>query len=240
MPTADRQAPYVRISHEALRVNLDALRRAQPAGVDLVADLRRDAWGHGAQAIAETLMSDGVDAFVAEANADLPGRAVTDAALVTLDSHALLGLPRGGARTGVPVMRMFGHVLSLKRLAAGEGVSYGYTHRAAADTTVALVVGGYAQGIVRALGNEAHVAIGGRQHPIVGRVAMDVCVIDIGTGSGIIPGDEAVYFGDPTLGHPDLAKWSAVTTLDTAELAGVVGAHVTRLHSTGHSEGQRA
>ena len=50
-----------------------------------------------------------------------------------------------------------GTVLVVKPLRAGEGVSYGYTHRAARDTRIALVVGGYAQGIVRALGNRAPV-----------------------------------------------------------------------------------
>ncbi|MCH3159094.1 hypothetical protein K3X38_14655, partial [Listeria monocytogenes] len=53
---------------------------------------------------------------------------------------------------GVPAMTLVGTVLSTKRLLAGEGVSYGYRFRAPADTRVALVTGGYAQGVVRSAG----------------------------------------------------------------------------------------
>ena len=54
-------------------------------------------------------------------------------------------------------MRLTGSVLLTKALRAGEGVSYGYTHRADADTRVALVTGGYAQGVVRGLGDRISV-----------------------------------------------------------------------------------
>ncbi len=239
MPAADPQAPYVRISHDALRVNLEELRAALGKSTP-VADLRRDAWGHGAEAVATTLLRSGVDTFVVDAHVapvELPWNLQTDAALITLDPHALFGLAVGSKRRGTPVMRMFGHVLSLKRLVAGEGVSYGYTHRAPVDTTVALVIGGYAQGIVRALGNRAYVAIDGRHYPVVGRVAMDVCVIDVGAHTSVAPGDDVVFFGDPTLGHPDLSHWCEITGLPAAEMAGVVGQHVSRVHESPSTAG---
>lgn len=239
MPMADRQAPYARISHEALRLNVEAMRAAS-GDRPLVADLRRDAWGHGAEAVAATLRQQGVDTFVVDANVEVPGHLEQDAALVTLDPHALFGLPVGESRRGTPVMRLCGHVLSLKRLAAGEGVSYGYTHRAPADTTVALVIGGYAQGIVRALGNHAHVALGGRFCPVVGRVAMDVCVVDVGADTSVTAGDGVVFFGDPELGHPDLSRWCEITGLHAAELAGVAGQHVALVHEDTRTAGASA
>lgn len=114
-----------------------------------------------------------------------------------------------------------GRVLQIKPLRAGEGVSYGYRFRAPADTRVALVQGGYAQGVVRALGGQATVWIRGAEFPIVGRVAMDVCVIDIGTAD-IVPGDHAVFLGPE---HPDaLAHWARVTGMTELELAAGVGA----------------
>lgn len=229
MPTADRQAPYARISHEALRLNLEAMRIAS-GEITPIADLRRDAWGHGAEAVAATLQQSGVDTFIVDDHITLPGHHATDAALVTLDPCELFGLPVVGRAQGTPVMRLFGHVLSLKRLAAGEGVSYGYTHRAPVDTTVALVIGGYAQGIVRALGNHAHVAIAGSRYPVVGRVAMDVCVIDVGAETSVSAGDDVVFFGDPALGHPDLSHWCEITGMHAAEVAGVIGQHVSRVH----------
>ncbi|WP_457833122.1 alanine racemase C-terminal domain-containing protein, partial [Staphylococcus aureus] len=80
------------------------------------------------------------------------------------------GLPGGDPRAK-PVLSLHGRVLGTKPLLAGEGVSYGYIHRAPSDTTVALVTGGYAQGVVRSLGNAADVMIAGRRHRIVGCVA---------------------------------------------------------------------
>ncbi len=112
-----------------------------------------------------------------------------------IDPTLLYGLPdESGVLVTEPVMRLTGRVLSTKRLRAGDAVSYGYTYRASADTTVALVTGGYAQGIVRALGNQGLVDIDGVARPIIGRVAMDVCVVDL-AGSDVEAGAEATYFG---------------------------------------------
>lgn len=136
-----------------------------------------------------------------------------------LDNEKLLGLSAGFA----PVMTLLSTVLSVKALKAGEGVSYGLTHRAVEDTTVALVAGGYAQGVLRALGNRAAVRIGDRRHPIVGRVAMDVCVVDLG-GADVAPGAEVRFFG-PEL---PIARWSVATGLTTGELVAAVGQRVAR------------
>jgi alanine racemase len=124
-------------------------------------------------------------------------------------------------------MRLRGLVLSTKRLRAGDAVSYGYTFRAESDTTVALITGGYAQGIMRALGNRASVEIDGRERPIVGRVAMDVCVVDLG-GADAAVGTEATYFGGTGPAAPGLARWSEVTGLTMPELITVAGIHADR------------
>ena len=126
-----------------------------------------------------------------------------------------------------PALRLSGTVLSLKPLRAGEGVSYGYAHRATASTRIALVTGGYAQGVVRALGGRAHVRINGSSHPIVGRVAMDVCVVDVGDAD-VVPGDEVVFLGDPAADEPSLDEWAALTGLTPAEIAAVILQRVRR------------
>ncbi|MBN9187598.1 MAG: alanine racemase, partial [Microbacterium sp.] len=56
-------------------------------------------------------------------------------------------------------MSLVGRVLSTKVLLADEGVSYGLTYRAPEDTHIALVTGGYAQGVLRGLGNRVSVSI---------------------------------------------------------------------------------
>jgi alanine racemase len=119
-------------------------------------------------------------------------------------------------------MRLRGVVLATKDLRAGEGVSYGYLYRAAVDTRIALVTGGYGQGVVRSLGGVADVSFAGRRCPIIGRVAMDVCVVEI-ADAAIRRGDEGVFFGDPEEGEPAVEEWHTATGLTTAELVTAVG-----------------
>jgi len=122
-----------------------------------------------------------------------------------------------GQRRGTPALRAAGRIVTVKRIRAGEGVSYGYTHRAAADGRIGLVTGGYAQGVVRALGNRASVSVRGRRRRIVGRVAMDVCVIELGDGPAAA-GDEVVFLGDPERGEPEVGEWMTATGMSASEL----------------------
>lgn len=218
-------------------ISRSALAAGAAAAVDAggrIADLRRDAWGHGVLAVAHAVVAAGASAvrvdYVEEAETlRLEGiDAVTDRD-ADIDSLLLYGLPDGdGTQRTRPVMRLVGSVLSTKPLKAGDAVSYGYTHRATHDTTAALITGGYAQGIVRALGNAAHVEIDGVQRPIVGRVAMDVCVVDLQGAPTVAPGAEATYFGGLGPAGPALARWSAVTGLTIPELVTVAGTHAER------------
>lgn len=143
-----------------------------------------------------------------------------------VDPRTLFGLP-GGAADACPVLRLHGTVLSVKELRAGEGVSYGYSYRAPRDTRVALVTGGYAQGVVRALGNVADVTIRGSRQRIVGRVAMDVCVVDV-ADVPVVRGDQAVFLGEAGRGEPSLAEWVAATGMLPAELVAAVGLRAIR------------
>ena len=195
-------APVARLSERNLRANL-RLAQSGPGDDALAAD----AWGHGAEWVASVLSSLEVDP-----------REVHPA--------TLYGLPGGDGRAR-PVLSLHGRVLGTKPLLRGEGVSYGYTHRAPHDTTVALVTGGYAQGVVRSLGNAADVAIAGRRHRIVGRVAMDVCVVDVGEARPAW-GTEVVFFGDPDHGHPSLAEWTDATGWNPGEIVAAVGARAAR------------
>ena len=216
-----RTAPTARISLTAFEVNLRAVLAA--TGTALI-DLRADAWGHGAGHVARSAVAAGAERFlIDEADAAALARIVDPRRLELVGTstapEAVYGLTPGFE----PVLSLHGRVLSLKPLRAGEGVSYGYTHRATRDTRIALVTGGYAQGVVRALGNAASVRIAGERHPIVGRVAMDVCVVDVGPGSDVRRGDDVVFFGADGRASPTLAEWSAATGLTAAELVTAVG-----------------
>ncbi len=99
-----------------------------------------------------------------------------------------------------PAMRAIAQVVNLKRVAAGQGVSYGYRYRTTKETTLALVPFGYSEGMPRiAVG--AQVLIAGKLFEISGRVAMDQFVVDIGDHD--VPlGSEVVIFGDPAKSEP--------------------------------------
>lgn len=193
-----------------------------------VADLRRDAWGHGLLPVAQAVVAAGaravrVDTPLEAEALSLEGVVASIDEPADIDPLLLYGLPDAdGRRSTAPVLRLAGRVLSTKPLRAGESVSYGYTFRASEDTAVALVTGGYAQGIVRALGNRAEVEIDGALHPIVGRVAMDVCVVEIGDAE-VRLGAEATFFGGRGAAIDALSSWSRVTGLSAAELVTVPG-----------------
>lgn len=195
----------VRISRGALRDNIAAVLTWT---TDVAIDVRRDACGHGADLVAGVAHELGLGIF---AEGDDLSRS---RALAPLE--AVYGLSGRGA----PAMTFVGPVLSTKRLLEGEGVSYGYRFRAGKDTTIALVAGGYAQGIVRALGDRTDTMVSGRRRPIVGRIAMDVHVVDLGGGEAAA-GEETVLFGapDPAL----LTGWAAATGMTEVELAACVG-----------------
>lgn len=107
-----------------------------------------------------------------------------------------------------PAMTFQARVALVKQVAAGAGVSYGHDWIAPADTTVALLPAGYADGVPRALGGKVPVRIGQRQYPMIGRVCMDQLVVDLGdNAAGVAEGDLAVLFG-PGPDDPSAQQWA--------------------------------
>src|SRR5699024_1295234 len=102
----------------------------------------------------------------------------------------------------VPAMRLEAQVHLVKDADRGQGVSYGHTYTTAAETALANIPLGYADGIPRHAGNAAPVFLGGRRHQIAGRVCMDQFVLDVGRESGVQAGDVAVLFGSGAEGEP--------------------------------------
>ncbi len=80
-------------------------------------------------------------------------------------------------------------------IAEGEGVSYGLTHKASRQTRVTMVQIGYGDGYPRALSGVGEVLIGGVRCPIIGRVCMDVSVVQLNDAADVSVGDEVVLIG---------------------------------------------
>lgn len=157
------------------------------------------------------------------------------ATLVTPDAHydlvrpgiAVYGISPGGELAGpqeyglTPAMTLRARLASVKRVPAGQGVSYGHEYHTSAPTTLGLVPLGYADGIPRAAGGRGPVLAAGRIRPVAGRVCMDQLVVDLGDAPAE-PGDEVVLFGRPDRGEPCAEDW--------AQAAGTIGYEiVTRL-----------
>ena len=132
-----------------------------------------------------------------------------------------------------PAMTLSARVALVKRVPAGEGVSYGHAWTAPADTTLALVPVGYADGVPRRLnfGGRMRVLLGGRLRPVVGRVCMDQVVVDCGAdGGGVVVGDRAVLFGPGDRGEPTAQDWA--DELGTIHYEVVTGVHGRRVRRT--------
>ncbi|MGZ6778539.1 MAG: alanine racemase [Mycobacterium sp.] len=113
-----------------------------------------------------------------------------------------------------PAMTLKCPVALVKRVRAGEGVSYGHIWTAEHDTTLALLPIGYADGVFRPLSGRMKVMINGRLRPNVGRICMDQFVVDLGPDAGDVrEGDQAILFGPGTDGEPTAQDWADL--LDT-------------------------
>ena len=80
----------------------------------------------------------------------------------------------------VPAMTVRGAAALVKRVHAGEGVSYGHEYTTTSDTTLVLVPLGYADGVPRHASNAGPVWVNGQRFTIAGRVCMDQIVVDVG------------------------------------------------------------
>jgi alanine racemase len=146
----------------------------------------------------------------------------------------LFGLSdRPGARprdSGLrPAMTLKAGVVGLKGSAAGVGVSYGYRYLTTAQTTLAMVAIGYADGIDRAAGNLVPVQLGGRRFVVAGRVAMDALVLDVGDLE-VQPGEYATLFGDAETGVPHIDEWADALQTTSAEIVSRAARRVPRSH----------
>ena len=94
-----------------------------------------------------------------------------------------------------PAMSLKARVCDVRDVKAGESVSYGRTFVAEQNMRVAVLPIGYADGLSRALSGVGEAFIAGKRVPIIGRICMDLCVIDV-TGLEVKVGDVAELFGE--------------------------------------------
>jgi len=115
-------------------------------------------------------------------------------------------LSRFKSLTVEPVMELRSTVVLIKKIKKGESVSYGRTWTAESDTLIAVLSVGYADGFPRLASNKWQVLIGNQLYPLVGRISMDQCCVNLGNKTKINRWDEAVIFGSSGNDAATLAK----------------------------------
>jgi alanine racemase len=132
-----------------------------------------------------------------------------------------------------PVMSLKTSIISLRRLAAGEPVSYGRRYTTPRETTIATIPIGYADGLRRSLTGKARVMIGGQYFPIVGTICMDQCMVDVGDAKFSV-GESVYLLGSQTSEHGevriDADEWAQELGTISYEILTGITARVPRIY----------
>ncbi len=96
----------------------------------------------------------------------------------------------------IPAMTFKTRIVGLKKVSAGFKVSYGHTYKTLKATILATVAAGYGDGYSRMFSSAGHMLVRGKIAPVVGRVCMDLTMLDVGNIRGVEIGDEVVIFGN--------------------------------------------
>ncbi|HEV7903379.1 MAG TPA: alanine racemase [Pyrinomonadaceae bacterium] len=108
-----------------------------------------------------------------------------------------------------PVLAVRSRIILLKWIGAGETLGYGCTFKATRPTLVATLPIGYHDGYARALSNRVRVVVRGKFAPVVGRISMDLTLVDVTDIEGVAHGDQVTLIGaDDKLSLPaeEIAK----------------------------------
>ena len=117
------------------------------------------------------------------------------------------------------VMSLYSRIVLLKNVPKGEYLGYGCTFQTRRDSLIATIPIGYDDGYRRALSNQARVILRGKFAPVVGRVSMDLTLVDV-TGVPDVSLDDKVTL----LGQHDKVS---ITAEDLGELAGTISYEIT-------------
>jgi len=136
----------------------------------------------------------------------LPASLLNSAGLIALPQHKHDIIRPGIALYGAepvphepmglkPVMQLSGKVMQIREIEKGVTLSYGASYTAEKDMSVALICVGYGDGLPRALSNKGYAEFQNQHLPIVGRICMDYCLLDI-THSDLKVDDTVTFWGE--------------------------------------------
>ena len=128
----------------------------------------------------------------------------------------------------IPAMTLKSRITLVKEVESGRGVSYGKEYITDRNTKIATVPIGYADGYLRRIAEKGCMMVHGEKAPIIGRICMDQCMIDVTNVHNIDKGDEAIIFGREGITIDTLAEW--LETINY-EVACVIGKRIPRIYT---------
>src|SRR5438045_4069931 len=118
-----------------------------------------------------------------------------------------------------PMMSLHSRIMLIKKVPRGEKLGYGCTFETKRDSLIATLPIGYGDGYRRGLSNRARVIVRGQFAPVVGRVSMDLTLIDVSDVDRVSLDDETILLGRD--------KDRSITAEDLGELAGTISYEIT-------------
>lgn len=141
----------------------------------------------------------------------------------------LYGLYPGPEHGGLdlkPVMRLLTRVAEVTEHHAGDTISYGRIFTCEREMRLAVIPVGYADGLHRSLSGRFDVLINGRRARQVGRICMDMCMVDVSDMPEVRAGDIVTVFGD----EPEATELAALAGTISYELLCAISPRVPRVY----------
>ena len=132
-----------------------------------------------------------------------------------------------------PVMSFKSRLVQVRDLPAGASVSYGRTYQAPRAIRMGVVAVGYGHGYSWLLSNRGQMLVGGRRVPILGRVTMDLTMVDLADAPDAAVGDEVVLFGDQQDEVLSIEEVALGSETIPYEIMCTIGKRVTRIYVRG-------
>lgn len=129
-----------------------------------------------------------------------------------------------------PALKLKTKVVYVKPVPKGRSISYGRTYIAKRDTIIATIPIGYGDGYSRYFSNRAPVLIKGQRAPIVGRVCMDMSMVDVGHLKGVRPGDDVILIGRQDKEAITVGELARISNTIPHEVVCNIGRRVPRIY----------
>lgn len=129
-----------------------------------------------------------------------------------------------------PAMTLKARISNIKRVPKDTGISYGQIFVTEKESKIATIPIGYADGFTRLLTSKAEAFLKGKRVPIVGKICMDQCMLDITDLEDVSVGDEVVLFGYGGEGYPHVDEVAEKLNTINYEIVCMVGRRVPRVY----------